>query len=208
MIYIFGAGRQGRIVYSILSTQARKNVVCYFIDDFKKGKCFGKTIKKSSKVTLSKNDRKVLALGNDLYTKYKKKVSIANRLESLPGTFIPLIGGFISWDVKIPNTLITHPGSTIMTGTKIGKFVIVSTNASIDHDNVIGDFVTIAPGVTTGGDVIIGEGSFIGMGAIILPGVKIGARCIIGAASLVRHDIPSGTLAYGVPAKTIKKAQK
>ena len=44
----------------------------------------------------------------------------------------------------------------------------------------------------------------MGVGATILPGVTIGDDCIIGAASLVSKDIPSGSLAVGVPAKVIR----
>lgn len=52
--------------------------------------------------------------------------------------------------------------------------------------------------------VEIGERTFVGVGATILPGVTIGDDCIIGAASLVSKDIPSGSLAVGVPAKVIR----
>ena len=50
----------------------------------------------------------------------------------------------------------------------------------------------------------IGERTFVGVGATILPGVTIGDDCIIGAATLVSKDIPSGSLAVGVPAKVIR----
>lgn len=207
MIFIFGAGRQGRIVYSILKLQLTDKS-CLFANDFKTGKCSGISIKKISHINLNNSDYKILAIGNDMYTHYDEKVAIAKRLSSLPGRFKAVIGGFISGDVEIPDTLITHPGSIVMTGTKLGEFVIISTNSSIDHDNIIEDFVNIAPGVVTGGDVRIGKGAFIGMGAVIFPNVKIGKKCIIGAGSLVRHDIPDGMLAYGSPARIIKKTDK
>jgi acetyltransferase-like isoleucine patch superfamily enzyme len=52
----------------------------------------------------------------------------------------------------------------------------------------------------------MGEGTMIGTGASVLPGVAIGDQCIIGAGAVVNRDIPSGSLAYGVPAR-VKRTQ-
>jgi acetyltransferase-like isoleucine patch superfamily enzyme len=38
-----------------------------------------------------------------------------------------------------------------------------------------------------------------------MPGVTIGDNSVIGAGSVVTKDIPEDTLAYGVPARIIKK---
>lgn len=53
------------------------------------------------------------------------------------------------------------------------------------------------------GDVHIGNNVFIGMRSIVLPGTTIGDDVVIGAGSLVKGDIPSGTVWAGVPAKQI-----
>ena len=39
----------------------------------------------------------------------------------------------------------------------------------------------------------------------ILPRVTIGEHCLIGAGSVVTKDIPAYSLAYGNPAKVVKK---
>src|SRR5664279_3748180 len=82
----------------------------------------------------------------------------------------------------------------------------------------IGDDVVLAPrvhilahdastkrrlGFTRLGKVKIGNRVFIGAGSIILPGVTIGDDVVIGAGSVVSHDIPSGNVAAGNPAKVI-----
>jgi len=53
-------------------------------------------------------------------------------------------------------------------------------------------------------DITIGEDVWIGAGVIVLPGVTIGDRSIIGAGAVVTRDIPSESIAVGVPAKVIK----
>ncbi|HVW66391.1 MAG TPA: acyltransferase [Candidatus Peribacteraceae bacterium] len=88
----------------------------------------------------------------------------------------------------------------------------------------IGNRVTIAPGVMIFSDsgpntspllqkthpivakpIIIGDDVWIGARAMILPGVTIGNRCIIGAGSLVKNNVPDGTVVAGQPAKEISR---
>lgn len=58
-------------------------------------------------------------------------------------------------------------------------------------------------GYTKIGKVSIGDNVFIGAGATILPNVSIGDNSIIGAGSLISHDVPSGVVVAGNPAKVI-----
>lgn len=53
------------------------------------------------------------------------------------------------------------------------------------------------------GPITVGNNCFIGCRSVILPNVKIGDNCIIGAGSIVNQDIPSNTVAAGVPCKPI-----
>lgn len=52
--------------------------------------------------------------------------------------------------------------------------------------------------------VRIGSDVWIGAGAILLPGAVIGEKCVIGAGSVVKGEIPAGSVAVGSPAKVIK----
>lgn len=54
-------------------------------------------------------------------------------------------------------------------------------------------------------DTHIGNNCVIGIRAIILPGVIIGDHVLIGAGSVVTKDIPSNSIAVGVPARVVKK---
>ena len=53
-------------------------------------------------------------------------------------------------------------------------------------------------------EVTIKDNCWICGNVTILPGVTIGSGSVIGANSLVTHDIPDNSLAYGSPAKVVK----
>ncbi len=50
----------------------------------------------------------------------------------------------------------------------------------------------------------VGNNVHIGTNAIIMPGVKIGNNCIIGCGAIVTKDIPSNSIAVGIPARIIE----
>jgi serine O-acetyltransferase len=92
--------------------------------------------------------------------------------------------------------------------TRIGK------HASILHDGngliisprvVIGDNVTLFHQVTLGNKngaaPKIGNNVYIGAGAKVIGGITIGDNVSIGANAVVLNDVPSNSLAVGIPAK-------
>jgi acetyltransferase-like isoleucine patch superfamily enzyme len=83
---------------------------------------------------------------------------------------------------------------------------------------IIGDNVRIGPGVglisanhdlndydkwTNSKPINIGNDVWIGMNVVVLPGVNIGNNVVIGANSVVSKDIPSNSIALGIPCKVI-----
>ena len=54
------------------------------------------------------------------------------------------------------------------------------------------------------GRIKIGNNVHVGINAIIMPGVTIGNNVIIGAGAIVTKDIPSNSVAVGVPAVVIE----
>jgi serine O-acetyltransferase len=106
-------------------------------------------------------------------------------------------------------------GITIGVSAKIGRRLIIEHSGGIViHGNVvIGDDCIIRQGVTLGNKVIsqpldapsLGDRVNIGAGAKILGKVFIGDDVDIGANAVVIKDIPSNSLAVGIPAKTIPK---
>lgn len=98
-----------------------------------------------------------------------------------------------------------------------GGLFLPHTVGTILGAEKIGINVTIMHGVTLGSKEmdfnftpksrpIIGNNVFIGAGAKILGGVTIGDYAKIGANTVVLKDVPSHSLAVGVPAKIIDNA--
>jgi acetyltransferase-like isoleucine patch superfamily enzyme len=112
-------------------------------------------------------------------------------------------------------------------GLTIGKNCYIGDEVILDlaRELKIGDNVTISAGtiILTHSNVgypshplqklfpakykktIIESGCFIGANSIILCGTMIGKNSYIGANSLVTKNIPKNSLAFGSPAKVIKK---
>ena len=96
-------------------------------------------------------------------------------------------------------------GAVINPGSQIGQSVIINTSASVDHECVIADAAHICPGVHLAGRVQVGAATHVGIGTTVIERINIGSGSFIGAGSVVVDDIPDGVVAYGVPARVIRK---
>lgn len=91
---------------------------------------------------------------------------------------------------------------------EIGEDCLISTNVSfLAHDGGVKVLNSLnyfnGQRMDKMARIRIGNNCFIGCGAVILGGVCIGDNVIIGTRSIVTKDIPSGTVAAGMPAKVI-----
>ncbi|MBM4466201.1 MAG: UDP-N-acetylglucosamine diphosphorylase/glucosamine-1-phosphate N-acetyltransferase [Chloroflexi bacterium] len=92
-------------------------------------------------------------------------------------------------------------------GTKMGHFSYLG-------DATVGKEVNIGAGtITCNYDgqrkhrTIIEDGAFIGSDTMLVAPVRVGAGAKIGAGSVVTHDIPPHSVAYGVPARVRDKEE-
>lgn len=97
--------------------------------------------------------------------------------------------------------------------TDIGAFTYINAKKGV----VIEDYVQIGShcsiySVSTidgkEGEVILKKNCRIGSHSVVMPGVTIGENSIVGAFSFVNEDIPDNVIAYGVPAKVVKKIRR
>jgi acetyltransferase-like isoleucine patch superfamily enzyme len=94
--------------------------------------------------------------------------------------------------------------------TDIGAFTYMNAKNDIviEDDVQIGShcsLYTVSTIDNKEGAVILKKNCKIGTHSVVMPGVIIGENSIIGACSFVNEDIPDNVLAYGVPAKVIRK---
>lgn len=94
--------------------------------------------------------------------------------------------------------------------TDIGAFSYINAkNGVIIEDHVqIGSHCSIYSISTIDnkeGQVHLKSNSKIGSHSIIMPGITVGENSIVGAFSFVNKDIPDNVIAFGVPAKIVKK---
>ena len=94
--------------------------------------------------------------------------------------------------------------------TDIGAFTYINAKNNV----IIEDYVQIGShcsiySVSTidykEGEVILKKNCKIGTHSVVMPGVTIGENSVIGAFSFVTKDIPDNVVAYGVPAKVVRK---
>lgn len=123
--------------------------------------------------------------------------------------------------LRLPFSLvykILKPISEILTGIELPCEVVLGRRFRIDHfggiiisgDAVFGDDCVIRNGVTVGlrhagvrGSPVIGNRVDIGAGAKLLGPIHIGDDVAIGANAVVLKDVPSNSIAVGVPARIL-----
>lgn len=91
----------------------------------------------------------------------------------------------------------------------LGNHVTVTSGVRfITHDDGVWLFMDEHPDLDISAPITVGNNVYIGINAIILQGVTIGDNCIIGAGAIVTRNIPSGSVAVGVPARVIKTVEE
>ncbi len=109
-------------------------------------------------------------------------------------------------------------GTHLAQGVHVGNFAEVKNSylgpgSKMGHFSYLGD-ATVGQDVNIGAGTItcnydgqrkhptiIEDGAFIGSDTMLVAPVRVGAGAKIGAGSVVTHDIPPGSVAYGVPAR-------
>jgi len=151
--------------------------------------------------------RGVIAIG-DNWTRRK----VMERIDQIVPNFefVTLIHptAHVSPRCQIGEGSVVFCGAIVNSDVTIGKQVIVNSLGSVAHDSVIGDFSSIGPGTHLGGNTVVGENSAIALGARVLHGMTIGDHTVIGAGATVTKPFGDYEVAYGSPAKFIRKRSK
>ncbi|TCN22192.1 acetyltransferase [Mesobacillus foraminis] len=205
-IALIGIGGHSKVIQEMISEQAGWEIIGYFDDqyeqEFFKDECYFGPIQTSLKMHEYFCDVKYLvAIGNN-----RTRKSIVEKLNLPADSYATLVhkSSIISKRAIIGHGTVVMPGAVVNTDSQIGQHSIINTNAVIEHDNMLGSYVHISPNATLTGNVKAGDGVQVGAGAAVIPSKSIGEWAIIGAGGVVIEDIPSYSLAVGVPAKSLR----
>lgn len=149
-------------------------------------------------------DGGIIAIG-DNYSRSLVEKEILNQIAGF--TFFNIIhpSAIISKKVKIGYGNVIMPGVIINVGVEIKNHCIINTGSQLEHFSKMENYSSISAGVTTGGYILFKEYSAIALGVTIFDRVVIGFNSVVGSGSLVTKDIGDNVLAYGSPAKEVKK---
>jgi acetyltransferase-like isoleucine patch superfamily enzyme len=94
--------------------------------------------------------------------------------------------------------------------TDIGAFTYINAKngVTLEDEVQVGSHCSIYSVSTIDGKegpVILKKNCRIGSHCVVLPGVTVGENTVVGAMSLINKDLPPNCVAYGVPAKVVKK---
>lgn len=129
--------------------------------------------------------------------------------------------GYIPENVNISSPFMVDYGYNI----KFGKNVFINVNSYFmdGAEITLGDNVFVGPscgfytashpldaedrrkGLEKASPITVGDDVWIGADVSVMPGVTIGDRCVIGAGSVVTKDLPSDSLAMGVPCHVVRE---
>jgi len=111
----------------------------------------------------------------------------------------------ISPDAEIGEGTVIGPMAMVGSFARVGSDVILNTGCIVEHECNVADGVHVGPGAKLAGRVSVGAGAWIGIGAVILDRRSIGSGAIVGAGAVVTRDIDERMMAYGVPARPIRR---
>ena len=201
LVVIGAGGHATSLVESIISSG---NEILYFVDSFKsKKKLLGYNIEKQILKDSKKIDI-VIGIGDN----NKRQEIYLDLLNTIFQINFPIIihpSASVSRFSKIGKGSVILQNAIVGANSNMGNFCILNSNSSIDHDCKMSNFSSLAPSSVTGGNVKIGLRTAIGINASILHKTNIGNDVVIGSNSYVNKDINNNLVAYGSPARIIRK---
>lgn len=119
-----------------------------------------------------------------------------------------------SVELRYPERLVIGSNVSIHKQCYIDAYggLIIEDEVSIAHQSSVVSFqhtwndpsLPIRDNPVMGSAIRIGRDVWVGCGVRILAGVEIGARSVIAAGAVVNKPVAAGTLAAGVPARSVK----
>ena len=204
-VLLLGRGGHAKVVIELLRATPEYVPVGLVVQKKSSGSVLGVPIVATDRDLLSLRKSGLswafVALGDN-----ERRLKMGRELERIGFGIINAISpkAVISPSARLGHGVAIMAGAVINADAQIDDFAIINTGASIDHDCHIGEGCHIAPGCAIAGNVMIGRLAFLGIGSNAIPGTVIGERATIGAGACVMRNIPSGSTAWGIPARVMR----
>ncbi len=150
--------------------------------------------------------RGVVTIGDN----YTRARVVERTLKALPDfEFVTVVhpSAQIGKDVRLGGGTVVMAGVTINPNSQVGEHCILNTQSSLDHDGRMGAYSSLGPGAILGGQVSVGPYTAVSLGASVIHGMSIGEHTVVGAGATVVKDIPSHSVALGVPARVVRQRE-
>lgn len=205
MIGIIGTGGHAKVILDIFQKSNREQLFEFFTSSWSNiDPIFSShAVYREEDILLQSHSRIKkwhVAIGNPLVRKRKIEFLQKHQLNVISAIHKQAI---LASDINIGKGTSVMAGAVINPSVKTGIGCIINTTASLDHDCLVGDYVNIGPGSKLAGGVQVGSLTELGTGAVVIPNITIGKKCVIAAGAVVVNNIPDGSIAMGVPAKSV-----
>src|SRR6267378_1836110 len=137
-------------------------------------------------------------------TQYNRRVSIGDLLTERSDNATMYDNVLVLGEVKVGRRTWIGPGCILDGsggGLEIGDFCSISSGVQIYTHDTVKRSISLGVEPVDYAPTKIGSGVYIGPNAVLQMGLTIGDKVIIGANSFVNRDIPTGSKAFGTPAR-------
>lgn len=119
---------------------------------------------------------------------------------------------------RIGDSVRVGTGSDLQGNLTIGSHARLHSDVFVAQESTIEELVWLLPSVVLANDPhppsdtctvgpTIRRFAVISAGAMVFPGVEVGEAAVVGAMTLVREDVPPGSLVVGVPGRVVGRAE-
>ena len=207
---IYGAGGFGKEVYDVAYRQnkiTKSWESIFFIDDYRENSsdCYLSKVYTLSYIlrTYTIDNFEVVIATGEPAVRIKLKNKLTENGIKLGTVIDP--SAIISPTAQLGAGVIVTSNCIIASSAIVGENVAINVKSIVGHDIILANDVVLSSMVNIGGACKIGSGTYLGMGCFIKEGLEIGDDVIVGMGSVVHHNIPSGMIALGNPARPMRQ---
>lgn len=208
-IAIWGGGGHALVVEEAIRASGLYDVACFIVDEghsvhpeFSDRHVVVGTGEQLAELRASGVSAAVVALG-DCATRLRRATVLQEQGFAMVRVIHPR--AIVASSARVGEGTVVVAGAVLGPEVDVGKSAIVNTGATVDHHTLVGDGAHVAPGAHIAGCCQIGRGALVGIGAVLVQNVSIGEGAVVGAGSVVVRDVPPDTVAYGVPARVVRR---